>query len=110
MTPDTVKIVVAPIIIGLSLCWLIFSVVMLVRDRRKARRSQQQREAHCRHWERETRIQQRVSELLKQEYEDLLTPEARQRREAQRRHLAELRARAEAELAAEEHEEKGRRC
>jgi hypothetical protein len=32
----------------------------------------------------------------------------RQQWEAQRRHLAELRARAEAELAAEGHEQKGR--
>jgi hypothetical protein len=48
-----------------------------------------------------TVCEMRGSELLQQEYENLLTPDERQRREAQRRHLAELRARAETELAAE---------
>jgi hypothetical protein len=70
--------------------WLIFSAVMLKRSRQQDRR-----------WQHESRVHQRVSELLAQEYEQLLTPEERQRREAQRRHLAELRARAETELAAE---------
>jgi hypothetical protein len=49
----------------------------------------------------ESRVQQRISQLLAQEYEQRLSPEARQRREAQRGHLQELRAKAEAELAAE---------
>jgi hypothetical protein len=58
--------------------------------------------AQTRRWQHDSRVHQRVQELLNQEYENLLTPEARQRREAQRRHLAELRAQAEAELAAED--------
>ena len=57
--------------------------------------------APTRRWQHDSRVHQRVQELLAQEYEDLLTPEERQRREAQRRHLDELRARAEAEVAAE---------
>src|ERR671931_1119892 len=95
MIPDTVNNVVAASLIGLGVCGLIVCVVRLVRQRRKDRQWRQ-------HWERETRIHRRVSELLAQEYENLLTSEARQRREAQRRHLAALRARAEAELDAEE--------
>ena len=91
MTLDTVKAVVPALFIGLGLRWMLASAVMLVRQRRKDRQ-----------WQRETRIQQRVSELLQEEYEQLLTPEQRQRWEAQRQHLAELRARAEAELAAED--------
>jgi hypothetical protein len=51
----------------------------------------------------------RSSELLQQEYENLLTPDERQRREAQRRHLEELRAKAEAELAADAQQRGGRR-
>ncbi len=49
----------------------------------------------------ESRMQQRISQLLAQEYDQLLRGEERARREAQRRHLDELRAQAEAELAAE---------
>ena len=48
-----------------------------------------------------SRVQQCISQLLAEEYDRLLTPEERERRAAQRRHLDELRARAEAELAAE---------
>jgi hypothetical protein len=70
--------------------WFVSAAVMFWRGRQQDRR-----------WRHESRVNQRVSEFLAQEYEPLLTPEARQRREAQRRHLAELRARAEAELAAE---------
>jgi hypothetical protein len=50
----------------------------------------------------ETRVQQRISALLQQEYESRLSPEEKRRQEAQRQHLADLRARAEAELAAED--------
>ena len=101
MIPDTVNDVVAAIIIGLGVCGLIVCVVRLVRERRKDRQWRQHWEDQRRRWEREDRIHRRVSELLAQEYENLLTSEARQRREAQRRHLAALRARAEAELDAE---------
>ena len=66
--------------------WLVMVVVFGLKTRRD------------RH---ESRVQQCISELLAQEYEQLLTPEERARREAQRRHLDELRARAEAEVAAE---------
>jgi hypothetical protein len=82
----------------LAVGWFVFAAVMLSRSRQQDRR-----------WQHETRVQQRISQLLAQEYEQLLTPEERQRREAQRHHLQELRARAEAELAAEAHEQKGRR-
>ena len=102
MTPDTAKTVLPAILIGLGACWMLVSVVMLVRQRRKDRQAQQ-------HWQHESRVHQRVQELLVQEYELLLAPEERQRREAQRRHLQALRARAETELAAEAHEQKGRR-
>jgi flagellar biosynthesis/type III secretory pathway M-ring protein FliF/YscJ len=101
MIPDTVNNVVAALLIGLGVCGLIVCVVMLVRERRKDRQWRQQWEDQRRRWEREDRLHRRVSELLAQEYENLLTSEARQRREAQRRHLAALRARAEAELDAE---------
>jgi hypothetical protein len=87
---ESIRTLVPVILIGLRVCWLICSAVMLWRSRRQDRR-----------WQHEGWVHQRVSELLAQEYEQLLTPEARQHREAQRRHLAELRARAEAELAAE---------
>ena len=90
MTPDTAKTVLPAILMGFGVCWLIVSAVMLWRSRQQDRR-----------YRHESRVHQRVSELLQQEYEQLLTPEARQRREAQRRHLDELRARAEAEVAAE---------
>lgn len=49
----------------------------------------------------ESRVQQRLSQLLAQEHEQLLSPEDKQRRDAQRQHLQELRAQAERELAAE---------
>jgi hypothetical protein len=49
----------------------------------------------------ESRVQQRISQLSAEEYEQLLSPEAKPRREAQRQHLQELRAQGEAELAAE---------
>jgi Flp pilus assembly protein TadB len=86
---ETIRILVPVTLIGLGVCWLIVSAVMLWRSRQQDRR-----------WKRESRVQQRVSELLQQEYERLLTPEERQRREAQRQHLQALRAQAEAELAA----------
>jgi Flp pilus assembly protein TadB len=86
---ETIRILVPVTLIGLGVCWLIVSAVMLWRSRQQDRR-----------WKRESRVQQRVSELLQQEYEQLLTPEERQRREAQRQHLQALRAQAEAELAA----------
>jgi hypothetical protein len=73
----------------LAVGWFVFAAVMLWRSRQQDRR-----------WRHETRVQQRISELLQQEYEQLLTPEERQRREAQRQHLQALRAQAEAELAA----------
>ena len=82
----------------LAVGWLVFAAVMFWRGRQQDRRW---REQTCR-WQHEGRVNQRVSELLKQEYKQLLTPEARQRREAQRQHLAALRAQAEAEIAAEE--------
>jgi Flp pilus assembly protein TadB len=82
----------------LAVGWFVFAAVMLWRSRQQDRRR--------RH---ETRVQQRISQLLAQEYEQLLTPEERQRREAQRQHLQELRAQAEAGLTAEAHEQKGRR-
>ncbi len=82
----------------LAVGWFVFAAVMLWRSRQQDRR-----------WRHETRVQQRISQLLAQEYELLLTTEERQRREAQRQHLQELRARAEAELAAEAHEQEGRR-
>jgi hypothetical protein len=66
--------------------WLVMVVVFSLKARRD------------RH---ESRVQQRISQLLAQEHDQLLTPEERERREAQRRHLDELRAQAEAELAAE---------
>jgi hypothetical protein len=49
--------------------WLVMVVVLALKTRRD------------RH---ENRVQQRISQLLAQEYEPLLTPEERQRREAQR--------------------------
>jgi biopolymer transport protein ExbB/TolQ len=102
MLPNTVKTVVTVLFIGLSVCWLLVGVVVLVRQRHKDRQWQQRWEAQRRQWARETRINQRVSELLAQEYEQLLTPEEHQRREAQHQHLAALRAQAEAEITAEE--------
>jgi hypothetical protein len=78
--------------------WFVFAAVMFWRGGRQDRRWREQ----TRHWPHDSRVHQRVQELLAQAYENLLTPEARQRREAQRRHLAELRAQAEAELAAED--------
>jgi hypothetical protein len=75
----------------LAVGWFVFAAVMLWRSRQQDR---------C--WRHETRVHQRVSQLLEQEYVNRLTPEARERRAAQRRHLEELRARAEAELAAED--------
>jgi hypothetical protein len=97
MTPDTVKAVLPVILIGLGACWFVFAAVMIWRGRQQDRR--------LRH---ESRVHQRVSELLQEEYEQLLTPEERQRREAQCQHLAALRARAEAELAAEAERRPGR--
>jgi C4-dicarboxylate-specific signal transduction histidine kinase len=94
---ESLRTLVPVILIGLGVCWLIVCAVMLWRWRQQSR---QWREQTSR-WQHESRVNQRISELLKQEYEQLLGPEERQRREAQRRHLEELRARAEAELAAE---------
>jgi hypothetical protein len=88
---ETIRTLVPVILISLTACWLIVSAVRLWRSRQQDRR-----------WQHESRVHQRVSELLKQEYEPLLTPEERQRREAQRQHLAALRAQAEAEIIAEE--------
>lgn len=95
---ETIRTLVPVILMGLGACWLFFSAVMLWRSRQQDRR-----------WQHESRVHQRVSEFLAQEYEQLLTPEERQRREAQRRHLEELRARAEAELAAEASQRGGQR-
>jgi hypothetical protein len=47
-----------------------------------------------RRWRHKSRVNQRVSELLAQEYKQLLAAEGRQRREAQRQYLQELRAEA----------------
>jgi len=82
---------IAPWVFGiLAVGWFVFAAVMLWRSHQRDRRYQY-----------ESRVQQRISNLLAQEYEQLLTPEQRARREAQRRQLEELRAQAEAELAAE---------
>jgi flagellar biosynthesis/type III secretory pathway M-ring protein FliF/YscJ len=97
VTPDTAKTVLPAIFIGLVACWLVFAIIMIWRGRRQNRRWREQ----TRRWQHESRVHQRVQERLAQEYENLLTPEERQRREAQRQHLQELRAQAEAELATE---------
>jgi hypothetical protein len=77
-------------LIGIAACCSIVFGLMLHRSRQRDRR-----------WQYESRVQLRIVELLRQEWEDSLPPEARQRLEAQRQHLQELRVRAEAELAAE---------
>ena len=64
----------------LAVGWLVFAAVMFWRGRQQDRRWREQ----TRRWQHEGRVNQRVSELLKQEYKQLLTPEERQRREAQR--------------------------
>jgi flagellar biosynthesis/type III secretory pathway M-ring protein FliF/YscJ len=79
----------------LAVGWLVFVIIMFWCGHQRSRRWSEQ----TRRWQHESRVHQRVQELLAQEYEHLLTPEARQRREAQRHHLQELRA--EAELTAE---------
>jgi hypothetical protein len=96
--PETIRTLVPVTLIGLGMRRLIFPAIMPWRSRRQDRR-----------WPHESRMHQCVSEFLAQEYEQLLTPEERQRREAQRRHIEELRARAEAELAAEASQRGGRR-
>jgi hypothetical protein len=90
MTPDPAKTILPAILMGLGACWLIVSAIMVWRGRQRDRR-----------YRHEARVQPRLSELRRQEDEQLLTPEERHRREAQRQHLQALRARAEAELAAE---------
>jgi hypothetical protein len=82
----------------LAVGWFVFAAVIFWRGRQQDRRWREQ----TRRWQHESRVQQCIQEFLKQEYEQLLTPEERHRREAQRQHLAELRAQAEAELAAED--------
>jgi C4-dicarboxylate-specific signal transduction histidine kinase len=81
----------------LAVGWFVFAAMMFWRGHQQSRQWREQ----TRRWQHESRVNQRVSELLKQEYEQLLTPEERPRREAQRQHLATLRAQAEAEIAAE---------
>jgi C4-dicarboxylate-specific signal transduction histidine kinase len=81
----------------LAVGWFIAAAIMFWRWRRQDRRWREQ----TRRWQQESRVQQRIAELLQQEYEQLLTPEERQRREAQRQHLQQLRAQAEGELATE---------
>lgn len=104
--PEAMNDHVRSILLGLLWAgWLLFVAIMIWRGWRDRRRWREQ----TRHWQHQTRVNQRIQELLAQEYENRLTPEERQRREAQRRHLEGLRAQAEAELAAEEHEQKGRR-
>jgi hypothetical protein len=76
--------------IGIAACGLMVCAAMLYRSCRKDRR-----------WRHDSRVQQRIAELLRQEWVDSLPPEARQRLEASRRHLHQLRERAEAELATE---------
>jgi hypothetical protein len=77
------------VLMGIAACGFIVFGLMLHRSRQRDR-----------HWQYEARVQQRIAELLRQEWEDSLPPEARQRLEAQRQHLQALRERAEAELAA----------
>jgi hypothetical protein len=97
MMPE-LKITLLPwCFITLGAGWFVFAAVMFWRSRQQDRR-----------WQHESRVHQRVQELLAQEYENLLIAEKRHRREAQRQHLAELRAQAEAELAAE-NSRRGRR-
>jgi hypothetical protein len=86
---ETIRTMVPVILIGLGVCWLLFAAVMLWRSRQQNRR-----------WQHESRVHQRIAELLEQEYINLLTPEERQRRETYRQHVQQLRAQAEAELAA----------
>jgi hypothetical protein len=89
---------VIPWVFGLLTAgWFIAAAIMFWRWCWQDRRWREQ----TRRWQHESRVNQCVSELLKQEYEQLLTPEERQRRETQRQCLAKLRAQAEAELAAE---------
>jgi hypothetical protein len=78
------------VFLSLGACGLVVASIRLWRGRRQDRRDRHER-----------RVLQRVSERLAEAYEQLLTPEETQRREAQRQHLQELRAQAEAELAAE---------
>lgn len=83
---------IVPWVFGiLAVGWFVFAAVMLWRSHPRDRRA--------RH---ESRVRQRISNLLAQVYEPRLTPKQRARREAQRRHFEALRAQAEAELAAEE--------
>jgi Flp pilus assembly protein TadB len=97
MSKDAVANLIMYASFALSASFLLYSVVMLWRGRREARR--------LRH---ESRVHQRISELRARDAEARLSPEERARREAVRRQEAALRARAEAELAAED-AQRGRR-
>jgi len=93
---ETMRAIVPWVFIGIAACGLVFFAILLWRWRQ-----------HDRRWQHESRVHQRIAELLEQEYVNLLAPEARQRREAQRQHLQQLRAQAETELAAEAQRKRG---